>query len=155
MGRPSATKLDNVAVRLDGLAGGVSSIVGPTSAPAGGRGVVVQLGKAVAVNLNAAASTTIFTTPAAGFTRCVVLRVIRDNESIAATTASVQFGTAGGADWAATAVNANAVAGKYQEIPSVATLSPVYGVSTTFQATVTIVQGAAATADLTAWGYYE
>src|SRR5512144_1422267 len=45
-------------------------------APATGRGVLIQLGKVATVDFNAAAATTIFTTPGSGFTRCVVLFVI-------------------------------------------------------------------------------
>ena len=130
-------------------------IVLPDTMPAAQRGVVGSLGRAVGVNLNALASTTIFTVPAAGVNRCVVLRVERVNDSGASTTASLQFGTAGGADWAATAVNANAATGHYQELSSAANLSPVYTAGQTFQVTVTIVQGVAGTADFRAIGYYE
>lgn len=142
-------------VGLDVQVPAAGSTVIPNPAPATGRGQIIQLGKAVGVNLNSAASTTIVTTPGAGFTRAVILWVVRDNDSIAATTASVQFGSAASADWAATAVDANAATTKYQLLTSAATLSPVYGTGVAFQVTVTIVQGAAATADFAAWGYYE
>jgi hypothetical protein len=126
--------------------------------PAAGisKGVIVALGKLTSLNLNSVAATTIFTTPAAGFTRCVVTQVIVDNYSGAWTSASVSFGSSGTpTDWAATATNANAATGKFWLLNPTATLSPTYGTGIAFQANVTIVQGVAATADVTVWGYYE
>jgi len=131
-------------------------IVQTPPASGAGRGLVVQLGKLTGLNLNSVAATTIFTTPASGFTRCVVLNVVVDNYSIAATTASVSFGSSGTpTDWAATATNANAATGKFQLLTPTAALSPTYGTGIAFVANVTIGQGSAATADVTVLGYYE
>jgi hypothetical protein len=134
-----------------------SSIVGPTNAPASGRGVSVQLGKRVGLDLNAVAATTIFTTPASGFTRCVVTEIIVDNFSLAATTASVSYGASGTpTDWAATATMAGANTNKFVQLSGgpAATASATYGTAVAFVANVTIAQGVAATADVSCWGYY-
>jgi len=116
-----------------------------------------QLGKLVGLNLNAVAATTIFTTALpAGATRCIITKIVRSNESIAATTASVSFGSSGTpTDFSATAVNANAATTKYQVLSPTATLATAYGNAVAFVANVTIAQGAAATCDITVFGYYE
>jgi hypothetical protein len=132
------------------------TIVGNIPAAGSSRGFLVVLGKLTGLNLNSVAATTIFTTPASGFNRCVVLNVIVDNYSIAATTASVSFGSSGTpTDWAATATNANAAAGHFVLLTPTATLSPTYGTGIAFQANCTIAQGSAATCDVTVLGYYE
>jgi hypothetical protein len=143
-----------------GVALSVSSIVGTVPAPATGRGLVVELGKATAVQLNTIAATTIFTTPAVGgFTRCRVLSVVIGNISAVASTASVSFGqSATPTDWAATAAFAGLTAvGQFVEIvPSVATGSKeITATGISFVANVTVPQGVATTADITALGYYE
>jgi hypothetical protein len=133
----------------------LQSIIGPTAAPASGRGVSVQLGKIVGLNLNSVAATTMFTTPAAGFTRCNVTEIYMDNYSMAATTASVSYGSSGTPnDFSATATNAQAAAGKLNPIYA-ANTSSYYGTGVAFVANVTIAQGVAATCDVEAWGYYE
>src|ERR1039457_3351528 len=85
------------------------------SAPAAGttRGVSVILGKLVGLNLNSVAPTTIFTTPATGFTRCVVEQIFVDNFSMASTTASVSYGASGTpTDYLASATMPGAATGK-------------------------------------------
>ncbi len=82
-------------------------------------------------------------------------RVIRYNDSIAATTASISFGkSATPTDFAATATNANAAAAKAQIIAATAALQPFYTAGSAFVANVTIAQGAAATASFALLGYY-
>src|SRR6202142_1464172 len=70
-------------------------IVGTAPAPAAGRGFLVLLGKLVGLNLNSVAAATIFTTPGAGFTRCVPHVIVLDNFSGAAATTVVSFGASG------------------------------------------------------------
>lgn len=135
-----------------------TTVTGTVPAPASGRGVRVLLGKATAVNLNSVAATTIFTTPAAGITRCVVADIVVDNFSIASTTASVSYGASGTpTDYLATATMAGAAANKQVHLVggAAATGSATYGTSVAFVANVTIAQGAAATCDISVWGYYE
>jgi hypothetical protein len=128
--------------------------------PAGGtvRGYVAVLGKLTGLNLNAVAATTIFTTPASGFTRCVITRVLLDNFSIAATTASVSFGASGTpTDWAATQTFAGANTNKVIALSAggAATGSATYGTAVAFVAGVTIQQGSAATCDVICLGFFE
>jgi hypothetical protein len=114
------------------------------------------LNKIIGVNLNAVAQTVLFTLPASGFNRCRVSRILIDNYSIAATTASISFGLTGTpTDWAATAVNANAAAAKFQIISNTAALSPNYAPGAVFVANVTIAQGAPATCDMEVYGYID
>jgi hypothetical protein len=137
-----------------------TSIVGGAAAPGTGRGVVVQLGKATGVALNTVAATSIFTTPAVGgFTRCVVTQVVWDNASAIATTTSVSYGASGTpTDWAATATLAGlTTTGKQIQVIGgpPATGSATYGAGVSFVANITIPQGVATSADVTAYGYYE
>lgn len=135
-----------------------TSVIGPAAAPATGRGVIVQLGKVTGVDLNAAAATTVFTTPASGFSRCVVTMVIVDNFSALSTTASLSFGSSGTPnDWSLTGTMQGADAGRMHYRPPNWSTSwtNVYGTGVAFVANVSTPQGSAATADVTAWGYYE
>lgn len=120
------------------------------------RTTEVSLGKITALNINAVAATPIFAIALPpGAKGLVVTKVVRYADTIAATTASISFGqTATPTDWAATAVNANAAAAKAQIISATAALQPFYTAATNFVANVTIAQGAAATCDLEAFGYY-
>jgi len=144
-----------------GLGGStITGVIGPPAAPGSGRGVLVQLGKVTSVNLNSAASSTIFTTPAVGgFTRCRVTEVAVGNISGIATTASFSFGqSATPTDWAATATYAGlSAAGKFIYInpPTASGSTEITATGINFVINVTIPQGVATTADVTAWGYYE
>jgi hypothetical protein len=143
-----------MAIASDNLSTSASSLVVANPAPATTRGVNVVLGKLVGANLNAIAATTIFTTPAAGFTRCVVEQITVDNFSGTWTTASVSYGSSGTpTDYTATATMAGAAANKAVVVS--ATAFATYGTGIAFVANVTIPQGVAATADITVWGTYE
>lgn len=138
----------------------VTTAVGPPAAPGSGRGFVVQLGKVTSVNLNSAAATTIFTTPAVGgYTRAVVSEVVIDNPSAAASTVSISYGASGTpTDWAATATMPGLGAvNKFVKLHGgvAATGSATYGVGVAFVANVTIPQGVATSCDISAWGWYE
>ena len=134
-----------------------SSIVGPTAAPGSGRGVLVQLGKVVGFNLNSVAATTIFTTPASGFTRCVVIEIVMDNFSGAAATTQVSFGaSATPTDYLAAQTLTNSTAGKQLGYyPAVGAAASTYGTGVAFVANETVALGSAATCDISVWGYYE
>lgn len=149
---------------LDGLivtnAGGGSgtptSIVGPTNAPASGRGVIVQLGLHTGVNLNSVAQTIIFTTPGSGFFLCVPTLVVVDNFSGAVTTNAASFGSSGTpTDFLASTVLTGGAAGKsFQNAPaSFVTACAVYGAGINFVMNVT-AGGAAISADVYVFGYY-
>lgn len=147
-----------MSITLDssGYQSAVSTVTGPTAAPATGRGFIVQLGKASGVDLNTVAATTLFTAPASGFSRVIVTSIVIDNFSTASTTASVSYGASGTPnDWAATATMAGAATGKATTLTASATANLTYAPGTVFVANVTIQQGGAATCDITAWGYYE
>ena len=129
----------------------------PNPAPAIGRGVLIQLDKLSAINLNAVAATTIFTTPAAGFTRCVVDQIVMDNFSGTPTTNAISFGaSATPTDWNPAVVLAGtAGVGKGLFLYPASNVGfAVYGTGIAFVANVT-VGGAAITADAAVWGYYE
>lgn len=116
------------------------------------------LGKITGYDLNqTAAAGTIFTTPAAGFTRCIVSRVVRDNDSAAAaTTASYSLGSSGStSDYAVTATDAAITSAKCAVRTGIAGGYVAYGVGVAFVVKASIAQGAAATADFSAFGYYE
>jgi hypothetical protein len=134
-------------------------LIGTAPAPGLGRGFIVLLGKLVGLPLNAVAATTIFTTPGAGFTRCVITSVVIDNFSAVASTASVSYGaSATPTDWAATATMPGATAaGKFIQLlgGAAASGSATYGTGIAFVANVTIIQGVATTADVAAYGYFE
>lgn len=145
-----------ITLDSSGYQSAINTVTGPTAAPATGRGFMVQLGKATGVDLNTAAQTTIFTAAATGFTRFVVTRVIVDNISMAATTASVSYGATGTpTDWAGTATMAGATTNVAVILTAAAAATPTYAPGTVFVANVTIPQGVAATCDIAAWGYYE
>lgn len=133
------------------------SVVVPTPAAAENRGLWVILGKAVGVNLNAVAATTIFTTPASGFSRCVVNQVVMTNCSGTGTTASISFGSSGTpTDWVASTVFNGATPNKRCSINAAnGANNATYGTGVAFVANVTIPQGSACTCDFTVWGYYE
>lgn len=146
---------------MDALGLGASSvaasIVGPAAAPASGRGVQVQLGKLVGLNLNSVAATTIFTTPASGFTRCVVMEVLLDNFSAAAATTVVSFGaSATPTDYLGAQTLTNSATGKVLAYyPAVGAAAATYGVGVAFVANETVALGSAATCDVVVMGYYE
>lgn len=147
---------------FDGLgisSSATTSIVGPAAAPASGRGVSVQLGKLVGLNLNSVAATTILTTPSSGFTRCVITAVILNNfAGTPPLSITASFGASGTpTDWSVAVgigVSANS---RYVSVPTgnLTTGSAVYGSAVAFVANVTVAQGAAYTCDVTAYGYYE
>lgn len=132
----------------------------PTStspATAFGRNVMVALGTLTGLNLNAVAQTTIFTTPATGFTTAIVDHVTLENFSGAPTTNAVSFGKAAApTDWLASGVlAATAGVGKGLRLePAVNLGYATYGTSIPFVANVT-AGGAAITCDVTVWGHYE
>jgi hypothetical protein len=134
-----------------------TSIIGTVPAPGTGRGYLIQIGKLSGLNLNAVAATTIFTTPAAGFSRCVVYEVVVDNFSGAPTTNAMSLGSSGTpTDWlGATVLAATAGVGKIVSLfPAVNIGYAVYSTGVAFVANVT-VGGAAITADITCLGWYE
>ena len=134
-----------------------STIIGQVPAPASGRGVVVLLGRATGVNLNAVAATTIFTTPASGFTRCEVTIITVDNFSGTPTTNAVSFGaSATPTDWlGATVLSGTAGVGKALRLfPQINVGYAEYGTNIAFVANVTI-GGAAITCDIDVYGVYE
>jgi hypothetical protein len=140
-------------------ASNINSVVGPPAAPGSGRGVLVQLGKAPGVNLNAVAATSIFTTPAVGgYTRCIVSQIVWTNFSAVASTASISYGASGTpTDFLATATMAGAT-GTTKAVavfPASGAGFTAYGVGVSFVANVTIGQGVATTGDVEAWGWYE
>lgn len=118
--------------------------------------VVLGTTTGVSVNLNAVAATTIATVVIpSGYLGFIPTRIIRYNDSIAATTASISFGQSGTpTDFAATAVNANAAAAKSQIIAATAALQPFYTAGAQIVANVTIAQGAGATASFAVLGVY-
>ena len=145
-------------IQSDNLSVSASSVNLPIPAPATTRGVICIMGKLIGLNLNSVAATTIFTLPAAGFTRCIVTKQVLDNFSTAATTVSISYGASGTpTDWNATATMAGAATGKFIKLEGggVANGSATYGPGTAFVANVTIPQGVAATCDITAYGFYE
>lgn len=129
----------------------------PDTAPSQDRGFIFSLGKLTGLNLNAVAATNIFQVPAAGLTRCIVTELIVDNFSMASTTASVSFGASGTpTDYLATATMPGAATNKAISLfPASNAAYAVYGTSVFFVANVTIAQGAAATCDIRALGYFE
>ena len=134
-----------------------TSVAGPAAAPATGRNVSVALGKLTGLNLNAVAATTIFTTPAAGFTRCFVEYIALDNFSGTPTTNAVSFGASATPTDYTTAVVLAGTAGTgkaLQIVPATNVGFAVYATAIGFVANVT-VGGAAITCDVTVWGYYE
>ncbi len=132
-------------------------IVGPATAPAAGRGIVVQLGKLAGLNLNSVANTTIFTTPASGFTRCVVTEIILDNFSAAAATTVVSFGaSATPTDYLGAQTLTNSAIGKQLSYyPAAGAAAATYGTAIAFVAAETVALGSAATCDVVVMGYYE
>lgn len=145
---------------LDGFGIGgsaVTSVIGPAAAPASGRGVIVQLGKLTGFNLNNIAATTLFTTPASGFTRCVVIEIVLDNFSAAAALTQVSFGaSATPTDYLAAQTLTNSATGKeLSYYPAAGAAASTYGTSIAFVANETVAAGSAATCDVTVWGYYE
>lgn len=114
------------------------------------------LGRVVGLNINVLnQETTLFTTPASGFTRCCVMDIVLDNYSTAATTASLSFGGNAGTDndWKTTATNANASTTNMTRYTAPAT-AIFYGTSATFATKTNTAQGGAATVDVSVWGYY-
>lgn len=146
-----------MAIASDNISSSASNLILPATAPATGRGVCVQLGKATGVNLNNVAATTIFTTPASGFTRCIVMDVVGVNFSGAATTNAISFGaSATPTDWMASNVIPGTMGtGKYLEFSEANnTAAAVYGPGVAFVVNVT-AGGTAITGDFEAWGWYE
>lgn len=129
----------------------------PDVAPSQNRGFIFSLGKLTGLNLNAVAATTIFQVPAGGLTRCIVTELILDNFSIAATTASVSYGSSTTpTDFLATATMPGAATTKAISLfPASNAAYAFYGQAVFFVANVTIAQGAAATCDVRALGYFE
>jgi len=148
-----------IAIQSDNISTSASSAIGPPAAPGTGRGFIVLLGKATGVQLNTVAATSIFTTFATGgYTRCVVDRVVVDNPSGVATTASVSFGASGTpTDWAATATMPGLTGtNTFAEFGKTAGAGgATYGIGVSFVANVTVQQGVATTADFAAYGWYE
>jgi hypothetical protein len=136
-----------------------TTIIGPTTAPGSGRGVLVQLGKITGVQLNSVQANNIFTTPAVGgYTRCIVDFIEINNFSAVATTASISYGSSGTPnDYLATATmpGATGTTKAVQVFPGSGAGQVAYGVGITFVANVTIGQGVATTCDISAWGWYE
>jgi len=133
------------------------SIVLPDTMTANQRGYVGSLGKLTGLNLNSVAQTTIFTTPAAGITRCFVFDVFLDNISGVPTTNAISFGASGTpTDWlASTVLSTSLASGKGADLsPAIGAPFAVYGTSIAFVANVT-VGGAAITCDLRVIGFYE
>jgi hypothetical protein len=133
-----------------------SGIIGSIPPPGTSRGFVLILGTLTGLNLNAVAATTIFTTPASGFTRCIITEINMTNSNGTPTTNAVSFGaSATPTDWAAaTVLGGGFVAGKGIEINQASnTPFAVYGTGVAFVANVT-VGGAAITCDLQVLGYY-
>lgn len=134
-----------------------NSISIPTPAPAGTRGVTALLGKLTGLNLNSVAATTIFTTPATGFTRCVISEIILDNFSAAAATTVVSFGSSGTpTDYLGTQTLTNSATNKeLQFYPAVGVAAATYGNAVAFVVNETVALGSAATCDVSVWGFYE
>jgi hypothetical protein len=131
-------------------------VVGPTAAPAAGRGFNVQLAKYSNYNLNNAAQTTLFTTPASGITRAVISDIYLVNFSGSWTTASVSFGANGTpTDYATTQTFAGAGTNKRCRVVENAGGVATYTTNVAIVAVVTIAQGVSATCDIEVWGWYE
>jgi hypothetical protein len=145
---------------LDALAsyqGALAGALNPIASPQSSRGIILQLGKVSALNLNAVAATTIFTTPASGINRCVLIEIVADNFSGTPTTNAISFGaSATPTDWlAAVVLAASGGVGKGLSLyPATNVGYAVYGPGIAIVANVTI-GGAAITADFTVLGYYE
>ena len=134
--------------------GGVS--IPSTPAPAACRGIRVLLGTSAAINLNSVAATTIFTTPASGFTKCVVTEVFGRNFTGGATTNAVSFGaSATPTDWlGATVLPATTASTNHVLLePAIDIAAADYGTAIAFVVNVT-AGGAAITGIFDVWGYY-
>lgn len=141
--------------------GPATSVVGPTNAPAAGRGVIVQLGKITGVNLNAVAATTIFTVPASGLTRCwVAFGFVRNSSGVDTTTNAFSLGaSATPTDWmvagaVALAAGTSKILGDINTTVAGAVATTLYAPGAAFVINVT-VGGAASTADIAMFGFYE
>ena len=147
---------------LEGIginAGSVNTIVGPTFAPQTGRGFLVQLARNPSINLNTVQANTLFTCPASGYNRVIVMWAVLDNFSGTPTTNAVSFGSSNGTstDWLGiTTLAGSAGTGKALVLyPATNVGFAAYtSASGFFQMSVT-TGGAAITCDVVTWGFYE
>lgn len=132
-------------------------IIYPVAAPAAGRRLLAQLAKIVGYNLNSVALVTLFTTPASGFTGCVINEIVLDNFSGASGTVQLSFGASGTpTDFLGTQTLTNGATGKAISLyPAANAAYAVYGTAVAFSANQTVAQGVATTCDITILGYYE
>lgn len=139
--------------------GAVTSIVGPSVAPASGRGVIVLLGSHTGVNYNAVAATQIFQTPASGFARCVITDIYIVNASSSMGAAAASYGASGTPTdlFPAAGFDASMNVGKQWHLSTAlpTTAPATYGTAVSIVANVTVAKGTAVTADVECWGYYE
>lgn len=150
-----------VEISPTSIGGGVvTSIVGPSNAPATGRGVIVLLGTHSGVNFNSVAATNIFTTPASGFAFCVITDVVVLNASSTMGAAAASYGASATPTdlFPAAGFDATMNVGRFWRLSTVsnltATAPATYGTNVGIVCNVTVAKGTAVTADVQCWGYY-